>query len=137
MMTFTVWAYLGYLVLSVGLTIWVAKTLSKNGRVFLIDAFVGNAELAESVNRLLVVGFYLINVGFVSLALKNSTNPTDLAETIEVLSAKEGMVLLVLGAMHFMNLYVFSRVRRRGLIRNQKPPVVPEAFVAPTLGYGH
>ena len=63
-MTFTVAAYLGYLVLSVGLTIWVARTLAKNGRVFLVDAFGGNAELADSVNKLLVVGFYLINVGY-------------------------------------------------------------------------
>ena len=133
-MNYTVYGYLGYLVLSVGLTIWVARALSKNGRVFLVDAFGGNAELADSVNRLLVVGFYLVNVGFVSMALKNSTKPIDLAETIEVLSNKEGMVLLVLGAMHFFNLYVFARVRRRGMLRNQKPPVVPEGYVAPAPG---
>lgn len=136
-MSFTVYGYLGYLGLSVGLTIWVARALSKNGRVFLVDAFGGNVELADSVNRLLVVGFYLINVGFVSLALKNGTKPTDLAETIEVLSTKEGTVLLVLGGMHFLNLYVFSRIRRRGMLRNQKPPVAPEAFVAPAAAWSH
>jgi hypothetical protein len=136
-MTFTVAAYLGYLVLSVGLTIWVARTLAKNGRVFLVDAFGGNAELADSVNKLLVVGFYLINVGFVSLALKHGEKPTDLAGAIEVLSTKEGLVLLVLGGMHFMNLYVFSRVRRRALLRREKPPVAPEAFVEPNVAWSH
>src|SRR6476646_6435743 len=66
----TIWAYITYMVASVGLTVWVAHTLHKNGRIFLVDSFLGNEALADSVNRLLVVGFYLINVGFVTLALK-------------------------------------------------------------------
>ncbi len=136
-MNFTVGSYVGYLVLSLGLTIWVARTLTKHGRMFLVDAFGGNADLADSVNKLLVVGFYLINVGFVSLALKYGDKPSDLAGAIEALSTKEGLVLLVLGGMHFMNLYVFSRVRRRALLRGVKPPVAPESFVAPAAGWGH
>ena len=77
---YVVGAYLGYLIISIGLTVWVARTLSKNGRIFLVDSFLGNAELADSVNHLLVVGFYLINAGYVSLALKYGDKPTDLAD---------------------------------------------------------
>ena len=65
-------SYIVYLVISVTLTIWVARTLHKNGAIFLVDAFHGNRELAASVNHLLVVGFYLINIGFVALALGNA-----------------------------------------------------------------
>ena len=127
-----VYAYLAYLVISVGLTIWVARTLMKNGRPFLVDAFLENEVLADSVYHLLVVGFYLINFGYVSLTLKFGTRPQDLAEGIEVLSTKIGLVLLVLGGMHFFNLYVFSRLRRRTLLRSQKPPVAPEAYLPST-----
>lgn len=132
---YVVGSYLGYLVLSIGLTAWVARTLSKNGRVFLVDSFQGNADLADSVNRLLVVGFYLINIGYVTLALKYGDKPTDLPGAIESLSTKVGMVLLVLGLMHFFNLYIFSRMRRRGLLRTEKPPVLPDAFLQPVGGY--
>ena len=125
---YVVAAHLGYLVISIGLTVWVAKTLSRNGRVFLIDAFHANAELADSVNHLLVVGFYLMNIGYVSLALKYGSRPTDLATAIEALSTKVGLVLIVLGVMHFFNLYVFTRIRRRALLRTEKPPVYPDAF---------
>jgi hypothetical protein len=128
---YVVGSYVGYLVLSIGLTVWVARTLWKNGRVFLIDSFLGNAELADSVNHLLVVGFYLINVGFVSLALKYGDKPVDLPGAIESLSTKVGMVLIVLGVMHFFNLYVFTRMRRRGLLRSQKPPVQPDGYIEP------
>src|SRR4051812_16850582 len=124
-------AYVLYLAISLGLTVWVARTLMTNGRVFLIDTFQGNPELADSVNHLLVVGFYLINAGYVTLALKDGARPEDLPGAIEMLSTKVGLVLLVLGGMHFFNLYVFSRMRRRSLLRAQKPPVLAEQFVEP------
>ena len=132
-----VFAHVAYLTLSIGVTIWVARTLSKNGRIFLIDAFLGNRELADSVNHLLVVGFYLINIGFVSLALKYGQKPTDLAEGIEALSTKMGFVLLVLGGMHFFNMSVFSRIRKRALLRTTKPPVAPDELIEPMHAYAH
>jgi hypothetical protein len=132
---YVVGAYASYLVISIALTVWVAKTLSRNGRIFLVDSFLGNADLADSVNRLLVVGFYLVNVGYVTLALKYGDKPQDLAGAIEALSTKVGLVLLVLGGMHFFNLYIFSKMRRRGLLRTQKPPVTADAMVQPFLGY--
>jgi hypothetical protein len=134
---YTVAAYACYLTISIGLTIWVARTLSKSGRVFLVDSFLGNQELADSVNRLLVVGFYLINIGYVALALKYGDKPSDVAGVIEVLSTKVGLVLLVLGAMHFFNLYIFSKMRRRALLREEKPPVPPAAFVEPAREWSH
>lgn len=107
--------YAIYLIISIAMTVWVARTLHKNGHVFLVDSFGGNEALATSVNHLLVVGFYLINIGYVSLALRETVRPQDTAAAIELLSRKIGWVLLVLGAMHFFNMYVISKMRRRAL----------------------
>jgi hypothetical protein len=107
-------SYIAYLAVSIGVTIGVARSLEKNGRVFLVDAFQGNAELADSVNHLLVVGFYLINAGYVTLALSTQASVTNTRGAIELFSDKIGVVLLVLGVMHFFNLYVFHRLRGRG-----------------------
>ncbi len=126
--------YLTYLLISIAITIWVARTLYKRGAIFLVDAFSGNRELADSVNHLLVVGFYLINIGYVSLALKTAATIATSRAAIELLSDKLGMVLLILGGMHFFNLYVFSRIRRssqgprRPLVPN--PPVPPDAHLS-------
>src|SRR5436190_4994119 len=100
----TVWTYLAYLAISVALTIWVARTLHKNGRIFLVDSFLGNEPLADSVNHLLVVGFYLINIGYVTLMLGYGEAAANPQESLEGLSTKVGLVLLVLGGMHFLNL---------------------------------
>lgn len=105
--------YVAYLLVSVAVTVWVARTLSRNGRIFLIDAFENNERLADSVNHMLVVGFYLINLGYVTLALKHGDVPASTQESIEYLSTKVGLVLLVLGAMHFFNLFVITKWGRR------------------------
>ncbi len=116
-----------YLLISVALTVWVARTLFRNGRVFLVDAFSGNAELADSVNHLLVVGFYLLNIGYVTTVLRFGTKPRDLVEAIEYTSTKVGMVLLVLGAMHFLNLFLFSKARKRGMYTHKNKKAWMEA----------
>jgi hypothetical protein len=123
---YVVWSYLFYLSASIVLTVWVADTLHRNGRVFLVDAFHGNEPLADSVNHLLVVGFYLINFGYVFLALRLGRKPWDVATAIEFFSTKIGLVLLVLGGMHFFNLWVFSRMRRRAIHNPALPPVAPQ-----------
>jgi hypothetical protein len=126
-MSYTVGTYLLYLAISIVLTIWVARTLFRNGRVFLVDVFHGNEKLADSVNHLLVVGFYLINLGYISLMLRLGYDIKDTRYSIEALSVKLGAVLLVLGGMHFLNLFVFSRMRRHAALDHALPPVEPDA----------
>ena len=108
--------YLLYLAISAAITIWVARTLHDRGRIFLVNCAKGNEQLADSINDLLVVGFYLVNFGYVTLALKYGTKPTNVSEAIEFLSTKVGLVLLILGAMHFFNIFIFTRMGQK------KPP---------------
>jgi hypothetical protein len=121
-MNATTISYVLYLTIALALTIWVARTLFKNGRIFLVDCFRGNEALADSVNRLLVVGFYLVNFGFVSLYLRVAEEVSEVRGIFETLSSKLGVVLLALGAMHFFNLLVFTKLRKRGAW-DQAPPL--------------
>jgi hypothetical protein len=112
-MNYFILTYLVYLLVSIALTVWVAKVLFKNGRIFLVDIFHGNNELADSVNKLLVVGFYLVNIGYMSLALKETGSIGSTQVVVEVLSYKLGWIILILGGMHFLNLVVFFKLRNR------------------------
>lgn len=113
-MTTAVWIYIFYTLISISMTIWVARTLYKNGRIFLLEAFNDNEEMADSVNHLLVVGFYLINLGFILIFLHLGTKPATLVEGIEYIATKIGIVLLALGGMHFFNMFNFDRMRKKG-----------------------
>ncbi|POX40862.1 hypothetical protein C3486_11755 [Streptomyces sp. Ru73] len=131
-MDLTVVAYAVYLLVSIALTVWVARTLSRHGRIFLADVLRGNEKLADAVNHLLVVGFYLVNLGFVALYLRAAAPVTTARALVETLSVKLGVVLLVLGVLHLANVYVLGRIRRRGAMdREPLPPVEPQGFTAP------
>ena len=106
-------AYGLYLVISLGMTIWVAHTLSTNGEVFLVQCFGHNADLAKSTNHLLVVGFYLVNIGFITLTLSYGREPETWPQMIRFLSGKVGLAVMVLGAMHFFNMHAIARFGRK------------------------
>ncbi len=114
-MDYHVTSYLIYLPITVALTAWVGHKLFKNGKIFLLDIFEQNQDLAESVNQLLLVGFYLINIGYAVYTLAIGGMITDTKEMIEMLSQKVGIIILILGAMHFGNIFIFYRLRRRHL----------------------
>lgn len=128
-MNATVTTYALYLLIALPLTMWVARNLFRNGRIFLVDCFRGNESLADSVNQLLVMGFYLINFGFVALYLKLSQEVLDVRGIFEALSGKLGIVLLVLGGMHFFNLLVFTKMRKRATWDQAPPPLPPTGHV--------
>jgi hypothetical protein len=126
--------YAAYLAISLGVTLGVGRTLFKNGAAFLVDTFIGKERLADAVNQLLLVGFYLINCGWVVLSLKSSDPAASAQQVMENLASKIGSVLLVLGLMHFLNLYVFNRMRRRAIADRLPPPVMPtEQLNRPTF----
>ncbi len=120
-------SYGAYLALSLAATIWVAKTLHASGRVFLVRAFHNDETLADSVNRLLVVGFYLINIGYVARAMQTGQVLESARDAIELVVGKVGLILLVLGAMHLLNLFVFNHLRVRGQEHAAPPPLPPDA----------
>lgn len=133
-MDLTVLTYLLYLAVTVPLTVWVGRALSRHGEVFLVDVFHGDTQLARSVNQLLVIGFYLLNLGYVSYFMASSDNIVTGREVMEVVSTKVGGVALVIGLVHFANVWCLNAFRRRAILRAQGiPPLRPNRYtpVAP------
>ncbi|MGJ4858385.1 hypothetical protein ACN6KF_004382 [Labrys sp. La1] len=129
-------AYALYLVIAIGITIWVARTLSRSGLVFLTQCFGQNESLARSTNHLLIVGFYLVNIGFITLSLSLGEEPTTVTGAIRFLSGKVGLAVLVLGAMHFFNMGAIAQFGRKvngwlGDLHRPAATPVEEAMVSP------
>lgn len=121
--TLTFLEYGIYFVLSLAVTIWVGRTLFRSGRPFLVEAFHGNETMADSVNNLLIIGFYLVNAGFMLLFLSSKEHPKNGIEVVEHLSKSVGVVVVVLGVMHFINLIVLNSLRTSA--HAGRPPVLP------------
>jgi hypothetical protein len=127
----TVLTYLIYLGIAVPLTLWMAQSVRRNGRIFLVEVFRGNEDFAEAVNRLLVVGFYLVNLGFVTLFLRTGGTVVDVRGVIEQLSVKVGIMLVVLGALHLLNVWIFTAIRRRSRTEERTAPAQPAGVFGP------
>jgi hypothetical protein len=125
---FLIPVYVTYAAVSIGLIVWLARTLFRTGAVFLQDVFEDNPPMAEAVNRLLVIGFYMVNLGYAALLLQANA-AGDAVTAVEILVRKLGILLVSLAGLHFANLYVFSRIRRRAGAAVLPPPVAPQAHV--------
>jgi hypothetical protein len=128
-------AYALYLCLSIGMTIWVARVLSDNGKVFLTKCFGQDEELAQSTNRLLVIGFYLVNIGFICTRLGGWR--ADTIDLIPDVGAKVGLSILVLGGMHFFNMFMiakFGRTVSGWVSLSEKGQNPPKTLVDPRTG---
>lgn len=127
-MNYLLSAYSIYLVLTIAITTWVTYTLYKNARVFLFEIFKQVGEVADSVNNLLRIGFYLIAMGY---ALKNlkiylgnySYNNTlkqyvdpisnlKIQDVFEILSYKLGAFVLIIGIVLFIVLFIMTILRK-------------------------
>ena len=131
-MDLNVLTYLLYLAIALPLTLLVARSLHRYGKVFLLDVFEGNEVLAHAVNQLLVTGFYLLNLGYVAVFMTSHSQVDTARRVLEVLSTKVGGVALVVGAVHFGNVWAFNAFRRRAILRARAvPPVPPRGYPPP------
>lgn len=105
------WTYAAYLVFSGVITVLVGRILFHHGRPFLVDC-LKNEPAADAVNVMLLTGFYLTNIAFVTLTLRSGIEVVGWLDGCELLSGKVGVVLTTLGTMHFGNLLVLSIARR-------------------------
>jgi hypothetical protein len=104
--------YVPYAAIAIGLTIWLARALSHHGEVFLHTVFKDNPALVHAVNQLLVIGFYLVNLGWAFLLAKGAADVDTVKDAVALLVNKLGILLLLLGAAHLTNLYVFHRIKK-------------------------
>lgn len=116
------WIYLIYGTAAIGLTIWLARTLFASGEIFLEDVFADRPAMAHAVNRLLVVGFYMLNLGYALLIFRGINQPSP-QEAIELLVNRLGVLLASLGVIHFLNIFVFWRIRDRQAGQAGPPPL--------------
>jgi hypothetical protein len=103
--------YAGYLAVSLSITVWVGMTLRRNGRKFLVRTLPDD-DLADTINHLLQVGFYLANVGYIAAVIRIYEPLRGAQSVLEVGLPKLGGVMLILGIVHLFNMLILARLRR-------------------------
>jgi|SRR6218665_314925 len=117
-MNYNVLTYLLYLAIILYVVIYVGTMLYRNGIHFLIETFHGDKIMAMALNRFLIAGYYLLNIGYSIIILKIWQQVQTFQQMLEVLSFKAGGIILMLGIMHLFNLLCCVFIGRRK--RNKK-----------------
>jgi hypothetical protein len=105
--------YCVYLGACAVLIVWLGRILHNAGRVFLDDAFAGNATLAHAMARLFDIGFYLVSVGYVALSYSTMWPMNNYDTVAKIAISKVGGLLLLLGVAHLFNLLLLALFRQR------------------------
>ncbi|MCP4520412.1 MAG: hypothetical protein GY827_01735 [Cytophagales bacterium] len=105
-------AYLIYLSITFYITVIVGKNLYHHGVHYLKDIFDGNKDIYIPVNKILLTGYYLLNLGYAMYMLNSWEEITTKSELIKSIIENSGKIILILAVIHYNNLLTFSLVKK-------------------------
>jgi hypothetical protein len=111
-------ALISYLVISGYITVFVGQVLYKNGRYFLMQMLT-EEELTDAVNRILLTGYYLINLGYVIIMLTLRPPVNSFSDMVSSVSVSVGRIMLTLGVIHYFNIAVVSLWHKLNITKNK------------------
>ncbi len=103
-MNLNISAYIAFIALMIIIIVYVGRYFYTNGRVFIISLLKGNISVADSINRLLLAGYYLLNIGYAFLKLQNWRKISTLEGWCSSLAINMGTLILILALMHYLNM---------------------------------
>ena len=103
-MNYQLSAYLVYIGLSIIITIWVGRLCYKNGKVFTELLFKQETHLVEPLNKTLLLGYYLLNIGYSLLVILKWPSVSSLDEVFSSVCNNIGLIVFGLGIMHYLNI---------------------------------
>ncbi len=108
--------YLVYFIASLWLTIKVGNSLHRHGRPWIIS-LIGDERLSDKINDLLLLGYRLVNIGYLFITLMTgAVIVTSITAIMEFMSIKLGMILMLLAGLHFQNIFLlvlFSKLKSK------------------------
>lgn len=104
-------AYISYLLLIVTVIVAVGHYLYRSGQVF-IDRSVGEASLGSTINKLLLTGYYLFNLGAAIYVISTWPALSHSDEIISSLIFYLSRLIIVLGVMHYFNIAIILNINK-------------------------
>jgi len=108
--------YTIFIGLMVFIIVVVGKICYRNGNVFVAELIPGHLELCRQINRALLIGYYLVNIGYCAVNLSFWQHINSMSMLIEVISIKMGGIILMLSVLHYLNIYVIHYLHRKNVL---------------------
>lgn len=97
-----------YLIVTGFIILRVGKICYNNGTVFVENLIPGHHDLCIQINKILLVGYYLTNLGYAATTLISWTKIESLVVLITTVSSKIAFIILALAILHYINIYILT-----------------------------
>lgn len=101
-------AYLLFLGLMSLVIVKIGRICYDNGNIFVATLIPDHTALCQQINKALLTGYYLVNIGYCAITITNWQTITSLPMLIEVIAIKSAIILFLLAALHYTNLFLLK-----------------------------
>ncbi len=112
-MSLNLFAYCIFLLITVYIIVVIGKICYRNGNTFVLSLIPGHQELCLRINRILLTGYYLVNIGYTVTTISNWKHIHTFNGFAETLTHRIGYILLLLAVLHYTNLFIIIRYLKK------------------------
>jgi len=105
-MNLNIIGYIIYLILTSAVILKVGNICYNNGNVFIKNLLKENIELSIQINKALLIGYYLLNIGYSAITIITWNKIKTNAYLVEIISQKISIIILI---MHYSNIFLIKK----------------------------
>ena len=112
--------YIIYLLITYIITVHVGLRFYRNGKVFILSLLEGDERLTNFINRVLLTGYYLLNLGYVALSINCWKTIYSWEQVFVSIGIMTGKIMVMLAVMHYFNMAAILFISRKHHAANNK-----------------
>ncbi|MES2484789.1 MAG: hypothetical protein V4581_02420 [Bacteroidota bacterium] len=86
----------------------VGQICYRNGNIYVREFIPGHEDLCQRINKILLMGYYLVNIGYTATTLISWQAITSAPNLVETLAYRTSTIILILSALHYLNLFIIT-----------------------------
>ena len=108
-MNFNITGYFIYLSITIFIILKVGKICYKNGNIFVLELIPNHADICQKINQILLLGYYLLNIGYCAMTLISWIKITSSTQLIEIIGVKTAVIIFIISALHYLNIIILTK----------------------------
>ncbi|EJG01788.1 MULTISPECIES: hypothetical protein [Flavobacterium] len=118
-MNFNIIGYLIYLGITTFIILKVGKICYKNGNIYVADLIPNHADICQKINHVLLLAYYLLNIGYCAMTLISWQKIISSTQVIETICTKTAVIIFIISILHYLNILIITKYIQK-LINNNK-----------------
>lgn len=86
----------------------VGKICYTNGNIFVAALIPGQVDLCRQINYILLVAYYLVNIGYAATTFVSWELIGSLSQLIEVIAFRVSLIIVILSVLHYINILLLT-----------------------------